>query len=246
MLADLESGEVLLKHNSNLRVPIASTTKIMTAVVVLENYNLDDIAEISERAAYQPGADAFLRVGEEIDVKNLLYCMLIKSGNDAALALAEQLDPDSPDSVDRFVEIMNTTAIRLKMNDTQYKDPAGLDTSGYSSAQDLFTITKYALNFKLFKDIVSTPKYIVTNTEGTISHPLDNSNRLVGEYNYMGALGVKTGYMPESGHCLVGAAERDGHTLIAIILKTYADTAPASADEARKLLDWGWANTIWR
>jgi len=120
MLADLESGEVLLKHNSNLRVPIASTTKIMTAVVVLENYNLDDIAEISERAAYQPGADAFLRVGEEIDVKNLLYCMLIKSGNDAALALAEQLDPDSPDSVDRFVEIMNTTAIRLKMNDTQY------------------------------------------------------------------------------------------------------------------------------
>jgi D-alanyl-D-alanine carboxypeptidase (penicillin-binding protein 5/6) len=246
LLADLESGEILLKHNANLEVPIASTTKIMTAVVVLETYNLDDVAIISEKAAYQPGADAFLRVGENIDVKNLLYCMLIKSGNDAAYALAQMLEPDSADSLDKFVELMNATAKRLGMSNTHYEDPAGLNTSGYSSAYDLFTITKHALNNKLFRDIVSSPKYTASNIGGNIVHQLDNSNRLVGEYNYLGAVGVKTGYMPDAGHCLVGAARRDGHTLVAIILRTYADTATASADEARKTLDWGWANTIWR
>lgn len=246
LLADLDSGEILLKRNANLKVPIASTTKIMTAVVVLETYNLDDVATISEKAAYQPGADAFLRVGENIDVQNLLYCMLIKSGNDAAYALAEMLEPNSADSVDKFVELMNTTAKRLGMSNTHYEDPAGLNTNGYSSAYDLFTITKYSFNYKLFRDIVSTPKYTASNAGGTIFHQLDNSNRLVGEYSYMGAVGVKTGFMPEAGHCLVGAARRDGHTLVAIILRTYADTATASADESLKLLDWGWANTIWR
>jgi D-alanyl-D-alanine carboxypeptidase len=171
--------------------------------------------------------------------------MLIKSGNDAAYALAEYYSSDGSGNVEAFVKLMNDKAYDLGMYDTHYEDPAGLDTTGYSSAQDLFTITKYALKYKQFAEIVSTPKTVVTSTDGSIFHQLDNSNRLVGEYNYMGAIGVKTGYMPEAGHCLVGAAKRDGHTLIVVILQTNADTATASADEARKLLDWGWQNIIW-
>jgi D-alanyl-D-alanine carboxypeptidase len=245
ILADLETGKILASKDENAHVPIASTTKIMTAVLALEDYKLDDVVTISAAASTQIGADTYLQPGEKITVENLLNCLLIKSGNDAAYALAENMNDPGETGVTKFVAAMNKKAKELGMKDSEYHDPAGLDVTGYVSAHDLFLVTKHALTFDTFREIVKKDKASVTNVNGTIWHQLDQSNRLVGEYKYPGAMGVKTGYMPEAGHCLVGAATRDGHTLVAIDLNTYLDSASASADEAKRLLDWGFANVKW-
>lgn len=246
ILVDANSGTIILKNNSKDRVPIASTTKIMTALVVLENYKLEDIVTISPAATAQIGADANLIVGEKISIKELLHCMLIKSGNDSAYALAEFYNNQGEVGTKRFVQKMNEKARELGLKDTEYHDSAGLDVTGYSSANDLAIVTKEALKNETFLNIVGKAQYTATSVDGKIRHSLDNSNRLVNQYQYPGAIGVKTGYMPEAGHCLVGAATRNGHTFIAIVLKTFADTPSASADETRKLLDWGFANVEWK
>lgn len=245
LLADPDSGIIFAKQDHKSRTPIASTTKIMTAVVALENYKLDDVVTISSTASQQIGADAFLIPGEKITVLNLLNCLLIKSGNDAAYALAEHMNDDNEYGVDKFVGAMNKKAEELGLKDTNYLDPAGLNTSGYSSAFDLYIVTKHALIKPPFAEIVKKSKEVVTSIDNKYYHELNNSNRLVNEYQYPGAIGVKTGYMPEAGHCLVGASDRNGKKLISIVLKTYADTPSASADESRKLLDWGYANINW-
>ncbi len=245
LLADPDSGVILSKQAYKDHVPIASTTKIMTAVVALENYELEEVVTVSEMASNQIGAEVHLRSGERIDVKNLLKSLLINSGNDAAYALAERMNNEGESGIEKFVEKMNEKAKALGMDDTKYEDPAGLNIDGYSSAFDLFLVTKYALKNPIFAGIVKSERDSARNEDGTIWHELKNSNRLVSEYHYPGAIGVKTGYMPEAGHCLVGAVKREGRTLIAIVLNTYADTPSASADESRKLLDWGFDNTVW-
>lgn len=245
ILVDGLTGKVLAGNDQNAKVPIASTTKIMTAVVALENYELDEVATISATSANQIGADANLVIGEKITIEQLLNCLLIKSGNDSAYAIAEQMNKAGESGVESFVMKMNKKAKELGMKNTEYHDPAGLDVTGYSSANDLAIITRYALKKEPFAAIVKKVQYSAKSVDGKTWHALDNSNRLVNQYQYPGAIGVKTGYMPESGHCLVGAAKRDGHTLISIVLNTYADTPSASADESKRLLDWGFANVSW-
>ena len=245
VLVDSDTGIVLAGQNEHNKVPIASTTKIMTAILVLENYKLDDIITISQKAATEIGATADFQTGEKITVRNLLEAMLIKSVNGAADAFAEHMNNPNETGMTKFVQMMNAKAKELGMKDTQYHDPAGLDVTGYSSAYDLYLATKYALTKPTFAQIVTIKETSVTDVTGMITHTLQNSNRLVRDWDYPGAIGVKTGYMPEAGHCLVGAAKRDGHTLIAVVLSTDADTAPASAEEARRLLDWGWQNVYW-
>lgn len=245
VLVDPDSGAVFAQKAYKNHVPIASTTKIMTASIVLENYNLDDVVTVSAYAASQIGATANFRVGEQITVLNLLKCLLIKSANEAAYALAENMNGAGETGVAKFVTKMNEKAKELGMENTEYHDPAGLDVTGWSSAYDLSIITKYALKKETFSEIVKTVDATATDVTGKLHHDLHNSNRLVAEWNYPGAIGVKTGYMPEAGHCLVGAAKRNGHTLIAVILHTNSDAASASAEEARKLLDWGFANVVW-
>ena len=244
-LIDYETGAALIEKKSTEKTPIASTTKIMTAIVALENYNLDDVVTISEKAAYQPGADAYLRVGEKITVSELLHCMLIKSGNDSAYALAEFMDKSDIPTIESFVDKMNIKAEEFGLSNSNFRDPVGLDVSGYSTAADMAQITRYALQNATFRKIVSTSDYVATSVDKTAYHQLHNSNRLVAEYQYPGAIGVKTGFMPEASHSLVGAATRNGHTLIAAVYYTYADTATASADETKKLLDWGFEYTKW-
>jgi len=245
LLTDLESGAILAKENYKQRVPIASTTKIMSAIIVLENYNLDDIVTLSNTAVNQLSEKIGLRTNEKITVRNLLKSMLIVSSNGSAYALAEHMNTNGENGTGLFVEKMNEKAKALGLADTDYHDPAGLDTTGYSSAYDLYLATKYAMENPVFADIVRTSETTIFDVSGKISHKLQNSNRLISEWNYPGAIGVKTGYMEEAGHTLVAAAKRDGHTLIAIILFTNADTPTASAEEARRLLDWGWTNVRW-
>jgi len=244
ILMDTETGIVFTGQNQSEKVPIASTTKIMTAIIALENYQLDEVVTVSQKAASQIGSDANLRVGEQISVLNLLKLLLLKSANDVAYALAEHMDP-SKQSPDIFIAKMNQKALALGMKDTDYRDPAGLDVTGYSTAYDLTIATRYALRKPVFAEIVKTKEIMVADITGNVRHAATNSNRLVAEWNYPGAIGVKTGYMPEAGHCLVAAVERDGHTLISVILYTLADTPQASAEESRKLQNWGWQNIIW-
>ena len=245
VLVDGESGLILNEKNSNGQVPIASTTKIMSAIVALENYNLGDVVTVPKIATEQIPTVVNLRVGEKITISELLHCMLIKSGNDSAFAVATFMDKTNNSDVTAFVDKMNAKAKELGMKDTHYLGPAGLNDDGYSSAADLAKVTRYALESPTFREIVSTDKYVATNTTKTIFHALENSNRLVTTYQYLGAIGVKTGFTYAASHCLVGAAKRNNHTLIAVILGTYADTPTASADEARKLLDWGFTNVNW-
>ncbi|HLC43791.1 MAG TPA: serine hydrolase [Patescibacteria group bacterium] len=254
LLIDNDSGVLLAVQKPYEQVPVASTTKIMTAVLVLENYKLDDIVIISQNAistVSKSGAIPDFRLGEQMTVRNLLRCMLINSSNVAAYALAEHLNGIGETGITKFVAKMNEKAKDFGMKDTNYQDPAGLDSTGYSSAYDLSVVTKQALKNEIFADIVKTREASVTDVIGRIVHQLNNSNRLVKEWNYPGAIGVKTGYMPDTpdqpgaGHTLVAAVERNGHILISVILNTTANTPSASAEESRKLQDWGWTNTIW-
>ncbi|MCX6812713.1 MAG: D-alanyl-D-alanine carboxypeptidase [Candidatus Berkelbacteria bacterium] len=244
-LFDADSGKFLVGKNENQPVPIASTTKIMTAVVALENYSLDDVVTVPEIATQQIPTLVHLRVGEKISVGELLRCMLIQSGNDSAMAIASHLDGGS-NNFQPFVDKMNQKAKELGMMETEYFDPAGLNDGGHSTASDLAKIARYAMQNSTFRQIVSTKEYTATNVSKTNFHLLENSNRLITTYDYPGAIGVKTGFTDLASHCLVAAATQNGHTLISIVLGTYANTATASADESRKLLDFGFANTSWK
>lgn len=248
LIGDNTSGKIILESAASDRVPIASTTKIMTAIIALENYKLDDIVTVplsttSQNPIIIPTV-VNLRAGERITVLELLHCVLIQSGNDSAFAVASHLSPAG--DIAPFVALMNKKAIELGMKNTIYRDPAGLDDTAYSSAQDLFTVTRFALKNSTFSQITSTSLYTAHNIEGTISHQLVNSNRLVNGYDYLGAIGVKTGFTNAAGHCLVSAVERDGHTLIGVVLQTISLSASASADESRKLMDWAWNNAEWK
>lgn len=238
VLLDEKSSYPLIEKDSLVEVPIASTTKIMTAMIVLEKYKLSDIITISREAANQIGSEINLKIGEKLSVESLLYALLVQSGNDAAYALAENY----PGGFNEFIKEMNNKAKYLSMTHTLYFDPAGLDDNSKSSAYDLTIITRYALTSPIFSKIINTTDYTIYSTDGKLSHKLKSSNRLIksDEPLYLSyAAGVKTGFTPIAGHCLVSSAERDDKKLIGVILNTYESTNDASAKESRKLLEWG-------
>lgn len=244
ILIDAETAYPLVQKDPYIAVPIASTTKIMSAIVALENYNLNDIVEISSNAARQIGSEIMLRTGEKLSVESLLYALLIQSGNDAAMALAEHFPQRG---LEGFVAEMNRKAQYLQLKGTEFKDPAGLDDAGRSTAFDLAVLTSYAFKNPTFRKIVKIPEFTITSVDGKFAHQLENSNRLVkGDepLYYPYALGVKTGFTPEAGHCLVAVAEKDNRRLVSVILNTYENTVEASAKESRKLLEWGFNNFI--
>ncbi|MCL5407594.1 MAG: D-alanyl-D-alanine carboxypeptidase [Patescibacteria group bacterium] len=245
ILIDEASFKILYQKDSDLKVPIASTTKIMTSLVVLEDYpdKMKDAVTLTREMINVEGSDAQLRPGEKISVENLLKGLLIVSGNDAAYSLASYLG-----GKDQFVQKMNSKAQFLGLKNTSYKDPAGLNDEGYSSAHDLAVIGTYALRNKTFADIVKTPETTVVSNDGLILHEFKSSNRMLRteeQFYYPFTIGIKTGFTPEAGHCLVSAAQKDGHRLIAVILNTNENTLTASAKESRKLLDWGFNSWTW-
>ena len=254
LLIDNGSGVILASQKPYEQVPIASTTKIMTAVIALENYKLDDIVSVSKKAVSivaQSGAVPDFRSGEQMKMGEMLKCLLMNSSNVSANALAEHMNNGNETGMSKFISKMNDKAKDFGMKNTDYHDPAGLNSTGYSSAYDLAIVTKQALKNDIFADIVKTKEASVYDRLGKYLHQLSNSNRLVNEWNYPGAIGVKTGFMPDTpdqpgaGHTLVAAVKRDGHILVSVILNTTANTPTASAEESRKLQGWGWANVGW-
>ncbi len=212
ILTDLDSGRVLYEKNSGERRAIASITKIMTALVALEHCDLEELVTVSYESTLTEGSSMYLKPGEILSMEELLYGLMLASGNDAALAVAQHC----AGSVGVFVDWMNEKARQLRMNDTQFKNPNGLDEEGhYSTAADMAKLTAAAMNNDTFVRIVSTK----TITIG--SRSLKNHNKLLWEYD--GVLGVKTGYTGKAGRTLVSCASRDGQRLIAVTLSDRND-----------------------
>jgi len=232
VLMEFSSGDVLISENAYERLPMASTTKIMTALVALENCgDLSRIVRISEKAVGIEGSSVYLKAGEELTMEQLLQALLLESANDAAAAIAVEIAGDIP----AFAEKMNETAQRLELKDTHFTNPHGLDEDGhFTTAYDLARLTCYALRNADFQRIVSTYKTTIPMSGGEGTRVLVNHNRLLKSYS--GSIGVKTGYTKRCGRCLVSAAERDGVTMIAVTLNDPDDWRDHSA-----MLDYGFS-----
>jgi D-alanyl-D-alanine carboxypeptidase (penicillin-binding protein 5/6) len=232
VLIDENSGRVIYAKNANERLPQASTTKMMTALLVIENGDLDKEVKISKHAAETGESSIWLEEGEILTREHLLYALMLASANDAAVALAESV----AGSEEKFVDLMNERARMLNLKNTHFANPHGLDTDGhYSSAHDLALLARAGLANDLFSRVVVTRERSVPWSGHPWERYLYNRNQLL--YNYQGARGVKTGYTSRAGLCLVGAAQRGDIKLISAVMNS-----PNIYDETQKLLDYGFNN----
>lgn len=228
ILMDGERG-VIWEKNAAERLPMASTTKIMTALVVLDTPPLDRRVTAVPEACGIEGSSIYMKPGETFTVEELLYALMLQSANDAATLLALE----TAGSVEAFAALMNEKAAALSLSDTHFENPHGLDGEGhYTSARDLAALTLAALSNEKFREITSTARRTIG--EGESARTLVNHNRMLSLYD--GAIGVKTGFTKKSGRCLVSAAERDGVTLVAVTLNDGDDWRDHAA-----MLDHGFA-----
>lgn len=203
--------EVLLSDNADARLPMASTTKIMSALIALENCKTDETVVIDKRSVGIEGSSVYLREGEKLTVEDMLYCLMLRSGNDAATALALHV----AGSVEDFAEMMNIRAESMGLVNTHFVNPHGLhDDNHFTSARDLAVISATAMNNHLFANIVKTK--VKTVGEGESKRTLANKNKMLSLYD--NANGVKTGYTKKSGRCLVSSATKNGVTLVCVVL----------------------------
>lgn len=231
LLLEASSGVVLAQKNATARLPMASTTKIMTALIAIESLPLDTVIEIPTAAIGVEGSSIYLCEGEVLTLSDLLYALLLESANDAAAAIAITVGGD----IAGFAEMMNHRATTLGLTDTHFVNPHGLDDDQhYTTAYDLALITKAALDNPTFRKIVSTQKATIPLHGNQGVRLLINHNKLL--HMYDGCIGVKTGFTKKTGRCLVSAAERDGVTLIAVTLGCPDDWRDHTA-----LLDYGFS-----
>lgn len=229
LLVDLDAGQTLYALRPDEPRPPASTAKLMTALITLQRGSLDATVVVSEAAAGTEGSRMGLVAGETLTVADLLHGLLIASGNDAAVALAEHIAGSEAD----FVALMNAEAARMGLSATHFVNAHGLDAAGMtSSAADLLVMARAALEYPVFAEIVAT------RSQQIAGHDLTNTNELLGVYP--GADGVKTGTTDEAGECLVASVSRGGHRIIAVVL----GSADRYAD-ARALLDFAEAGWRW-
>ena len=253
LLIDLNTGRTVYEQDADVRVYPASLTKIMTCLIALENGNLSDIVTVDESALAgldQDSSVVGLQVGEKMTLENLLYCMMVSSGNDAANVVAEYI----AGSVADFVRMMNERAYALGCKDTHFNNPHGLhDESHYTTARDLAIITQAALKSENFRQIVATAEYTIPESTLGPEHVLKTTNMLI--YNstgntlyYSRATGVKTGYTSAAGRCLIATAEDGDVRFLSVLcgaktsIQDTGDLLMESFPETRKLLDYGFDN----
>lgn len=230
VLAEGESGDIVWSKNENERLPMASTTKIMSALVAIERCSdLQKEVKIDSAACGIEGSSIYLKEGERLTLEQLLYALLLESANDSACAIAIEI----AGSVEKFAELMNETAEKIGMNDSHFTNPHGLDhEEHYTTAADMAKLAVYALKNEDFARIVSTYKTTIPMNGDEGTRLLLNHNKLLKYYE--GAVGVKTGFTKRSGRCLVSAAERDGVTMVAVTL-----SAPDDWNDHCEMLDYG-------
>jgi D-alanyl-D-alanine carboxypeptidase (penicillin-binding protein 5/6) len=231
-LIDVTSSRVLYSQRGDERMKIASLTKIMTAIVAIEHSDLESKVKVSVRAAGKEGSSLYLRAGEKISLRDVLYGLMLRSGNDAAVAVAEHVGG----SVEGFAYLMNKKAEEIGLTNSHFMNPHGLDEQGhYSSANDLAKLTVYAMHNPDFRNIVKTKVKSAPNPNEAWDYKWVNKNKMLTMYD--GADGVKTGYTKQALRCLVSSATRDGQQLVVVTLNDGDDWL-----DHRNLLDYGFAN----
>ncbi len=232
ILMDAATGTVLYEKASHARRPPASTTKMMTAIIALERGNLNDVVTASVYASKTPYGNLHVKPGEKFTLRDLLYALMMRSANDAAVCIAEHV----AGSEKEFVALMNEKAKEIGAKDTHFVNPHGLHAKGhYSSAYDLALIARYATSIPEFNEIVATKHKRIDRSISKLDVTLRNTGRLL--WRFDGADGIKTGYTKEAGHCFVGAATRNGWRLVSVVLKS-----GNTMDDTIALLDHGFKN----
>lgn len=233
VVMDVKTGRVLFSKNPDSKLPMASTTKIMTTLVAVESGRLKETVKVSNNAAFTEGSSIYLKPGEQITVEELLYGIMLRSGNDASMAVAEHIGGN----IAGFVEMMNAKAKEIGAFNTHFANPHGLDNSEhYTTAYDLALITSYALRNEKFAEIVKTKKK-------TISGPPDvdwdrsmmNKNKML--FQFEGGDGVKTGFTSKAGRCLVSSATRDNWQLCSVVLN-----CGPMWEESASILNYGFSS----
>lgn len=250
ILVEVSTGRILYEKNSTKQLYPASTTKILTAILVLENCDLDEKVTVRETALNNIPSGYVtcnLQIGEQLTVNDLLYALMIPSANDAAYVLAEHVGG----SVEGFSAMMNDKARALGCKTTHFVNPNGIhDDSHYSTAYDLYLIADYAMKNETFRKIVATTEYTLPATEQYPSEDrvLKTTNELLNEnsrnYYYKNAIGIKTGYTSKAGNCLVAGAHRDGLEFIAVVLNggTTKENLNSRYVDSKKLFNYAYDN----
>lgn len=222
------SGRVLYEKNADSRRPMASTTKIATAITVIDNVpDLEKTVVIPDCAVGVEGSSIYLSKGETASIRDLLYGLMLQSGNDCAVALAVT----TAGSVEKFAALMNETARKCGANDTNFVTPHGLhDDNHYTTARDLAKISAYAMKNATFREIVSSKRHTMTWAGHDCDRVILNKNKILTTFD--GGDGIKTGYTKKAGRCLVASATRDGMTIISVVL----DCGPMF-EECRNLME---------
>jgi D-alanyl-D-alanine carboxypeptidase len=229
---DVQSGTFLMEKRADVRMRIASLTKVMTAIVAIEHANLHKQVRISKRATMQEGSSIYLQQGQVIDLKSLLYGLMLRSGNDSAVAIAEAVGG----SVEGFAAMMNDTARYIGMRHSHFENPSGLDADAhYSTAHDMALLTAYALHNATFREIVRTPLLRIAYPEQNVSYLWRNKNKMLRFFD--GADGVKTGFTKKAGRCLISSATRNGRQIAVVTLRASSDWV-----DHRRLLEYGFGN----
>ena len=231
VVIDQRSGRILLSHNADTPLPMASTTKVMTALLAIERGNLDDPVTAGRNAFGVPGTSIYLSQGETLTLEQLLYGLMLASGNDAAVAIAEHIGG----TVEDFCRLMTARAAELGCTGTVFLTPHGLPCKGHcTTAHDLALIAREAMTHDIFRQIVSTTRAKIPWDGRDYDRVLNNKNRLLTTYE--GATGIKTGYTRKAGRCLVFGAEREGMAVIGVVLN-----CPDWFGEAARLMDEAFA-----
>ena len=229
VVIDRKTNMVLYGKNENQKRKMASTTKIMTATIIIENCNLDETIEVSKKAAGTGGSRLGLKAGDKITIRDLLYGLMLRSGNDAAIALAEY----AGGSIEGFAELMNKKASELNLTNTHFETPHGLDSDEhYTTAYELSLLSNYALQNSVFAKIVNTKEHTI-NING-YPKALSNTNELLG--NFEGVYGIKTGFTNGANRCLVTACKRNDIDIICVVLG--ADTKKFRTQDSIKLINY--------
>lgn len=226
IVMEVSSGRVLYENHAREKKFMASTTKIVTAITVIEHCNLEEVVTVGKETVGVEGSSIYLEAGEKLTVKELLYGLMLRSGNDAAETLAVHCSG----SISDFAELMNATAKLIGANDSHFVNPHGLhDDEHYTTAYDLALISRYAMKNEAFREIVGSKVKSISWTTREYDRKLINKNKML--YEFDGANGIKTGYTKNAGRCLVSSCVRNGMELICVVLN-----CPPMFERSKELL----------
>jgi len=231
-----EKVNILYQKNPNQVLPIASLSKIMTAIIVLESFDPEEIIKVSKNSVTVTGDKGRLIRDEKLKVKDLLYIMLMESSNDAAMTLVQD---NSRLSYDEFINLMNSKVRELGLKDTSFVEPVGLSTDNRSTASEIADLTRYAFRFPLILEILKTPEATVSSIDNKFIHNLTTTNKLLGKIPQI--IGGKTGYTEEAGGCMLTISNISDDYLIIVVLGS-----TQREDDMQKLLDWAQKAWLWQ